>query len=729
MANNGRMPADLVRSEPRIGGSGLVVFGGQLYNMADYNPALQGQQAMSRYEEMSTDAEIASGLSRIIWPLLAAKWVVEPADDTDEEVEIAKFCEKWVMGVGRNDPFAAKWQDTLRHALLCLTYGFSAFEKTWGVDEDGKQVFANLFGVLPKSVDKFVFKTDGSGQLDYMLQRAWTPDGYKEAQIPAAKLMLFTFGREADNLWGKSILRNCYKNWFHKDKLLRVDGMRHERHGMGFTTITVDAGAGVAVKDAAEDLIREARANERGYAVLETGQEVEIIYPTSQGTDVIGSVQYHDTQTAQVLFSEVMHMVSGNLGAKGANESKVDFVLAVLQGLATGVEEVFNSQAIVELVGRNWGARKVWPKLNCEDLSKLSGTSMAETLAQLLPAGSGAITADVVLEQQLRESYQFPLLPDDIVEWRKEAERLNAKRKIEMASQPIVQPVAEPGETPVVKAPLKIAASERVRTAREPFPHEVYCAYVETSAWLDQEPLRVWHRVVVPYRTQQIERIAKAARTVSDEDFSAGRFFPDPNVRLMKKSMTTALAAALSQSYMHGRAAILQERKRQLSGQPVVARTMQEEDDFDLVPSKAQKEWTTRIAETFVTGLLGVFTLTAVDALKNARNADLSKADQERMVREALTSLSVPVQQADLGGAVVQSYTNGRNEQASSMWSDIETAFYSAVMDFGTCEECAELDGAEHEPNDPVYVTPNPNCRGDDRCRCVTIYVFREEAA
>ena len=57
------------------------------------------------------------------------------------------------------------------------------------------------------------------------------------------------------------------------------------------------------------------------------------------------------------------------------------------------------------------------------------------------------------------------------------------------------------------------------------------------------------------------------------------------------------------------------------------------------------------------------------------------------------------------------------------------------MMDQGTdqCAEqggtCSDLDGAEHELDDPLYETPNPNCAWSPNCRCQTIYIFQPAEA
>lgn len=64
---------------------------------------------------------------------------------------------------------------------------------------------------------------------------------------------------------------------------------------------------------------------------------------------------------------------------------------------------------------------------------------------------------------------------------------------------------------------------------------------------------------------------------------------------------------------------------------------------------------------------------------------------------------------------------------------ELKSKIYSAVMDLGTCDECAKWDGAEFPIDYPEDLTgvqaPNPRCEGGySRCRCVWIYTTDQEA-
>jgi hypothetical protein len=58
----------------------------------------------------------------------------------------------------------------------------------------------------------------------------------------------------------------------------------------------------------------------------------------------------------------------------------------------------------------------------------------------------------------------------------------------------------------------------------------------------------------------------------------------------------------------------------------------------------------------------------------------------------------------------------------------IGTAVYTAAMDENSCGPCEEADGTEGPPGGlPELPTPNPNCQGGDRCRCIWVPVIVDD--
>lgn len=744
-AKKKEVPKDVSISEKRLGASGVMVFGGTLFNNEDYNSDLAGQAGRSVYEQMRrSDPDVASGLSKITMPLLSADWSIEPAEkDSDEEKEIAKFCEKWVMGRGRLDPFSMSWQDFLRHALLMLSDGFSAFEKVWGMDDEGRQVYSILGPILPKSVDTFQFKTDGSGALDYMRQRCFTADrGYVTADIPAEKLVLFNFSREGDNLWGWPILRAAYKPWYLKKTLEIIDGIRHERHGVGFAVMKIPAGASDTTKTYAEQVAREMRVHDRQGVVIEDDMDLQILYPTGQGSDIVGSIGLLRTQILQVLLSEFMEHGTGPSGSRALVTSKIDLMMLSLQGIARQIEETVNRQLIVPLVYRNYGPREKYPTLKCEDMDKMGGTELADILSKFATASLVHPRAD--LEQHILKTLQLPEIPEDELAQMKKADdaaremAMNPPDPLEMAkAKGQGAPPPKDGDKPPKEEKPKIASEPApLIFRREPFPHEAHMQFSEIRSFLDDEPKRIWHRVIAPFREKQIAGLAAEAASAPDVALSRGRLGDSVDQRMaragsIERRMADDLAGALMRCYTRGRGDVVAELNRQRTVK--MAEDAEDDGIEETEPTTAQKAWVKRLAESFVTGSTIALVGEAIRASIQARQADLPKATIERRVTAALEDLSIPRQQAQLEGQITRAYTTGRDEQATAVAEAIETYRYTAILDEATCQSCESRDGAEHDGTDPNYETPSPYCDWPDNCRCFDVYVAKtatkEEAA
>lgn len=71
----------------------------------------------------------------------------------------------------------------------------------------------------------------------------------------------------------------------------------------------------------------------------------------------------------------------------------------------------------------------------------------------------------------------------------------------------------------------------------------------------------------------------------------------------------------------------------------------------------------------------------------------------------------------------------GRDEQARQVKSLIKSVISSALLDDNTCPYCAGLDGQEWPVDEVDWDNQPPygDCEGEDRCRCVWVYVFKDE--
>lgn len=761
--------SDVATSEKPESGSGVELFGGTLFRMEDYNVDLHNQAGVQIFERMYRgDPDVSSGLSRLTWPILAAEWEIEPAEDNDEEREIAEFCAKWIFGDGRTDPFAMNRQDFLRHALLMLPMGVSAFEKVWGTDHEGRDVYARLVPILPKTIEEFQFNDELGGQLQYLKQRAWIlGKGFDVAKVPAEKLILFVFGREGDNMFGWPLCRAAYKPWLHKEKIEIIDGIRIERNGIGFFVITVPAGSKDKVRDAAKKVAKSMRVHEKQGIIVETGTTVEILYPSGSDPKIVESLQFLRSQILQVLVSEFVEHGQGNVGSKALVGSKIDFLLMCLQGVTTGMCHVIDRQAIPDLVERNWGKRKKLPRAKCDQISKMSIESAAEWISKLVACGALSLSPEI--DQYLRQNGKLPLIPEKDLKRLRDIHDAKMDMELKLAKNPPIQP-AIPGAAPAganAEAPQngngngngsnpseKVQEKNRIRdklkaegiariterifegqdradplwrdrhmltASGDPHP-ETFSAFESMKGYLQSEPKRVWVTTVAPLRDGMANIAAQRLVRMADGELGRKSIIP-PRLR---DKLIQNLEPSFLEVYRKGRKSVLEERDRQIPELP------KEAGISDLTKAtRAQLQWIKTRAAGFVLGMIQGMEKRGLDEALVVRQAELPEPEQITRIARAIQNLSDASLKAELAGDIGTAFATGREEQADAMEGEISTAYYSAIMDEGTqeCEDrggtCSLLDGMEHEPGDPDFQTPNPNCAWPPYCRCVRVYVFK----
>jgi hypothetical protein len=128
----------------------------------------------------------------------------------------------------------------------------------------------------------------------------------------------------------------------------------------------------------------------------------------------------------------------------------------------------------------------------------------------------------------------------------------------------------------------------------------------------------------------------------------------------------------------------------------------------------------------------------------------------KQATQQALESLSPAKTNDNVGGVINVAFGAGRSDAVSEIVDSLSAGsggggdsgdggdgvvghiqgpvskVYSAVMDGGTCEECAQWDGGQFPVDYPEDVTgvqaPNPRCAGGyGRCRCVWILITDAE--
>jgi hypothetical protein len=730
---------------PQLSSSGVILSGRTLFNRQDYNPDLTGQNGTNYYEKMRRDPAIAGHLARWKSHVQAANWTFEPPEDWKGSAKVLdtmmELCNRYIMGDGRDHIQDTFKGGLLPHILLMLDFGMSAVEKVWGIDEQGRHAYARLAPILPWTVQEF--ELGENGELLRLVQYAYVAGGIKARQeVPEAgfgtadeKIAVFTYRQEGDNYFGRPVLRECFQPWWHKSELWTLDGLQKELGGMGFRVVKIPDSIVDTTSDiykTAQQIAFDSRSSETGGAVIGQNWEFDVKFPTGTPPDIQGSMEFCNRQIAAAFNDQQSQYGTTPNGTKSLGETQTNSSMLSDQEVADLIEMQINTQLVPILCRRNVGPQEEWPKIQCEDLDKMTGTDAATNAKTLSDAG--ILRYDRVLEEHFRETLDLPAI-DDATREDPPVPAVVAPDGAAPDTQgaanqamPEMRPQGAPSKPAAKAAAVDYAQPAMPRVFhRDPHAHEAHVDFQEIANYLDTQPGRVAERTVVPFRRLIVARLAKAASNATGTALASGQAF-EATAQSIRSRMVAELNAELLAVYRKGRTDVLAERDRQIKR---AADSSEDEDLVDEAYAKpSEMKWIKiMVGLAFVSSMFNALKDEAKTAAITALNANMTPQEVEHRTLLALSGLSQKEWTADLAGSIARSYATGRTDQGAAMSDQVSSVFYSAVMDSGTCGPCMARDGQEMDMGSVDSMVPNPDCEGGDRCRCEAVFVFRSEAA
>jgi hypothetical protein len=391
--NDGRAPAG------EIGYTGTSIWLNFLRQ--DYNPQLRGQSGLRKYDEMRrNDAMVRSSLRMMKTPVMAARWFVQPASQSKQDVKIAEYIEdcyfKWMT---------ISWSQMLIESLLCLDFGYYMFEKVFDFHPsgNGKIIWKKLAPRHPMDVLEWKYDDNGGPE------EAWfyTPGQAEGVPIPISKLLVMSFDREAGNLEGISVLRSAYKHWYFKENLYKIDAIQKERHGIGIPIIKLPPGFSNDDKTIANDLGSNLRTNEKAHVVLPPNWEIDFAELKGQPTSAIESINHHNDQIAINVLAPFLTNSSSSSG-----ETPQEMFYKATRFVAETIRDVHNKHAIPELVDYNWKNIDTYPELRVRRIGDaVDWRAISFAIRNFI--GAGVLVPDAALEDYIRDEMDLPGIDPD----------------------------------------------------------------------------------------------------------------------------------------------------------------------------------------------------------------------------------------------------------------------------------------------------------------------------
>jgi phage gp29-like protein len=385
-----------------LGKTGTLVFGG-IITSEEYNLNLTGKLAIRVYDEMSrSDGTVHQALEMVKLPIMGLNWSVEPASEDAVDVEAAGLVEQELFNRSLN------WNAVIDNCNDMLDFGYSVMEKTYElIDFEGKtRIGIKELGYRKQtSVYAWETKEKKPGITQQLIG--------EQISIPMQKLIVFTNKKKGDNYEGISLLRYCYRDWYMKKTLVKVNGINIERLGAGVPVVEFDEAVAEGEKERARNILRQLRANEESYLERPKGSIIEMLDMNSASTkDGLPTIKYHDQEIAGSVLSSFMKLGSTETGSRAVGDVQYKPYLLQEEALAQNIQSTLQEQLIKQLCDLNYTSLpNGYPKLKHGKFQDDDVAALANAANQLVTAG--LLTPNVETEQHLRRSMHLPELSEE----------------------------------------------------------------------------------------------------------------------------------------------------------------------------------------------------------------------------------------------------------------------------------------------------------------------------
>lgn len=679
-----------------------VAIGSMLWtNWADdieHVPMLKWPQSVQVYDKMRADPQIDALLRGLTLPIRRFRWEINP-NGAKQKVYTKVAEDLGLPVVGKK--FAKKYKNSFRHddhlrtSLLSLAYGHMYFEQV-GRIVDGMWRLRKLAPRMPHSIAGISVARDGG--LEWIQQHGEV----EQKRIPIDRLVAFIFDQEGANWFGRSLLRSAYQPWLLKDRLLRVDAIRHERNGMGVPIIELPERATPSQRTEGEKLANQYKVGAASGGALPFGMKLRLVGVEGTTSDVLASIKYHDEQMARLMLQMFMNLGGGaDYGSKALGDTFVKQTAKAQDSVADWYCEVMNNYMIADWVAWNFGEDEAIPTIGYkrDEDPDLSAHEIAQMVAQ------NVLTVDTDLENFLRDRYGLPPLtgdrpkPQDFGLPAPPGDNPPANfppgqgTPNDNATQP---PPDRPGSQPkAAKSPLETTTRFRRQLSD-----------IEAKSGADFESIQAsWEmatRNLVAawrqYRDQQVEELVDAVRAATGWE---GLGELEPSLQGLGD-----LEAALQGMAQSGLADALREAASQGY-------------DLGAVEAPSMKTLAENTAKVLSRGLGA-----AVSRVASRSGPGEVGANAVRAWAGTLTDVYL---EETLGGAL----TSAQNAGRFAAWESTgdEPNFYaSEILDANTCPECAKVDNKTYASmSEALQDYPAGGyafCIAGSRCRGTLVAVY-----
>ena len=374
------MPVKPTKDVPSIremGVTGTPIWSGQIN--WDENALFNSlTTAIPIYKKMRNDPTLWACYLVKSLPIRSARWWVEPATDSTTDKSNAAFVQEALF-----ERMSVTFDRFLAEVCDKFIFGFSPFEKVWKIEED-KVWLKKLAIRLPETCDGWI--TDRAGGPKAFKQFTQDAQGKKvDVEIPIEKLIVFVNRQVGANLTGRSDYRACYRNWWTKDRMQRLEPIDYERGAVGVPTLRLPRSATSDDKTTAQDIVGAIRKDEKGGVVLPTDWEPGTWPSVANLSSSSEMIRRYNREMFTAFLAQFIDLGSTDVGSFALSADQSGLFLMSLEAEATEISMVIDRYVIPQICDYNNFTinNNQYPKMRHQDLGRFDAVAFAQVLTSL----------------------------------------------------------------------------------------------------------------------------------------------------------------------------------------------------------------------------------------------------------------------------------------------------------------------------------------------------------
>jgi len=379
------------------GTSGTELFSGMFDE--EVLQKLLNEQGIEAFDEMRrSDPQVKMLLSVSKGPIKSATWLIQPVDDSDEEMEISAFIEHVLFNdMGFSDGSKRKtFSEFITETLTFIEFGHSVFEVTHKLVENHPR-FGTYHGIADlgfrhqRSILEWNLRMNGS--IDNIRQCVPSGDLMVDVHIDGQNLLVFSIEKEGDNYQGISMLRPCYGNWFRKNIYRKLQAIGIERASKGVPIGKIPAEMLTRPdydeqRKSFQDVIDALASHQTNGIVMGAGFELEELKLSHDPVKVQKVIKSENIEMTKAFLANFMEMgIDESGGSYSLGSDLSDIFLSGLTSHAKIIEERLDIDLIQKLVDAKFGPREFYPKIKATGINDKAGKEIAEIIKIYIDAG------------------------------------------------------------------------------------------------------------------------------------------------------------------------------------------------------------------------------------------------------------------------------------------------------------------------------------------------------